>query len=213
MPDSQGGDTVAASKEERYLLSEYDALIKLDGARNERLDRFLTTFVSLAAAPWALYALTIKESSTLASFDSLPVPVAAALLLIGVLGALVVMMYIQVWFNIVLYMRAVNAIRGYFLETNTRLGFRLPTNPNVPPYYAKGSYLQLGVAGMALVNSAYIGLGLFNLIAWPRCSSLRVFVFVIVAALCWIGHLVYFSSQGGAREGRSPARGELHWGK
>ena len=113
-------------REEKFLSDEYQALIDLDRSRNERLDRFLTTFVTLAAAPWALYALTVKDHSSVPSFSTLPSPVAVAFVLTGILGALVAMMYIQVWFTIVLYMRALNAIRGYFLQAHTRLSFRLP---------------------------------------------------------------------------------------
>lgn len=171
---------------------------------------FFTIYMTLAASPWALYALLLKDHSGELSFFSMPNPVAIAFILIGILGALVAMMYIQVWFNIVLYMRSVNAIRGYFLEANTRLTFHLPTKAGVPPYYQKRSYIEFAVAAMALVDSFYIGLGLFDLIQGPPYFILRVIGVVVLGAFCWAGHMWYFASQGRRRESHSRGR-SLQW--
>ena len=116
-PD-ESGKSVEETKEEKFLTAEYQALISLDAARNQKLDGFLTLYMTLAAAPWALYALTFKDHGV-PTISTIPSLVALAFVLTGILGALVAMMYIQVWFNIVLYMRSVNAIRGYFLEAGT----------------------------------------------------------------------------------------------
>ena len=212
MSGSDESKSLEGTKEERFLTAEYQALIDLDGARNERLDRFLTIFMTLAAAPWALYALTLKDHSGLQSFSAAPTFVAAAFVLIGILGALVVTMYIQVWFTIVLYMRALNAIRGYFLAADTRLSFHLPVKSDKPPYYDKGNYIQLAVAAMALVNSGYMGIGLFYVVHWPRALCLRGVVFGSLIFFCWIGHMLYFASQADKRESHS--RGpSLRWEK
>lgn len=200
------------TREEKFLSAEYQALIDLDKARNERLDRFLTIYMTLAASPWALYALLLKDHSGTPSFLTMPGPVAIAFILIGILGALVAMMYIQVWFNIVLYMRSVNAIRGYFLEAHTRLSFHLPTNSGVPPYYQKRNYIEFAVAAMALVDSGYIGLGLFNVVHWPLCFSLRIMMVIALGGIFWIGHMWYFASQAKRRESHSQGS-HLRWGK
>ncbi len=207
-PDENPGSS--ATREEKFLSAEYAALIDLDRARNDRLDRFLTIYMTLAASPWALYALLLKEHSDPPSLLAMPGPVAMAFILIGILGALVAMMYIQVWFNIVLYMRSVNAIRGYFLEPHTKLSFHLPVNPGVPPYYQKRNYIEFAVAAMALVNSGYVGLGLFNLIDRPGRLYLRVIAFVALGLFCWIGHMRYFKSQAVKRESHSRGR-SLQW--
>jgi hypothetical protein len=210
-PD-ESGKSIEGTNEEKFLAAEYQALIDLDGSRNERLDRFLTIFMTLAAAPWALYALILKDHPGVLSLLTIPSLVAAAFVLTGILGALVVTRYIQVWFTIVLYMRALNAIRGYFLQAETRLSFHLPIRSDKPPYYDKGNYIQLAVAGMAFVNSGYVGLGLFNLVHWPDTFSWRILVFIFLILLCWIGHLSYFSIQ--ARKRESNSRGaSLRWGK
>jgi hypothetical protein len=207
-PDENPG--FADTPEEKFLGAEYAALIELDKARNERLDRFLTIYMTLAASPWALYALLLKDHSDVPSFLAMPSPVAIAFILIGILGALVAMMYIQVWFNIVLYMRSVNAIRGYFLQGDTRLSFHLPTDSGVPPYYQKRNYIEFAVAAMAFVDSGYVGLGLFNLVHRPDGFYVRIFVFMVLGSVCWIGHMWYFSSQARKRESHSKGR-SLKW--
>ena len=55
-----------------FLLAEYQALVQLDGARNERLDRYLTLFLTLAGAPWALYILILKPPASTVDFAALP---------------------------------------------------------------------------------------------------------------------------------------------
>jgi len=201
-PD-ESGKSVEGTREDKFLAAEYQALIALDAARNQKLDGFLTLFMTLAAAPWALYALTFKDHSGVPTISTIPSLVALAFVLTGILGALVAMMYIQVWFNIVLYMRAVNAIRGYFLETGTRLAFHLPIRSSVPPYYAKGSYIQFAVNGMALVNSGYVVLGAFNLVQCCGSLPLRIPGVLLLFILSWFGHMKYYQSQARTRESRS----------
>lgn len=207
----ESSKSLEETREEKFLAGEYQALFSLDSARNSRLDSFLTLFITVAAAPWALYAFTLKDHSGVPTISTIPSLVALAFVLTGILGALIAMMYIQVWFTIVMYMRAVNAIRGHFLEAHTRLTFHLPVVPSVPPYYARGSYIQFAVNGMALVNSGYIGLGLFNM--WRACPPVRVGASVLLSGLCWLGHGIYYSSQARKREGNSQGAKELRWGK
>jgi hypothetical protein len=200
------------TREEKFLFAEYQALIDLDSSRNERLDRFLTIFMTLAAAPWALYALVLKDHSEAPSLGAIPHPVAAAFFLIGLLGALVAMMFIQMRFTIILYTRALNAIRGYFLGVKTPLSFRLPSDPGKPPYYERGNYIQFAVAGMAFVDSGYIALGLYNLIGWPSCFGIRLGVCILLGILCWFCHMLYYSSQAERRESHSKGS-HLRWSK
>jgi hypothetical protein len=209
-PD-ESGKSVEETKEEKFLTAEYQALISLDAARNQKLDGFLTLYMTLAAAPWALYALTFKDHGV-PTISTIPSLVALAFVLTGILGALVAMMYIQVWFNIVLYMRSVNAIRGYFLEAGTRLTFHLPIKSSVPPYYAKGSYIQFAVNGMALVNSGYIVLGVFSLIQGIGSPAWRDLGVLLLFLLCLIAHRLYYRSQANARDSRSSGP-HLRWQK
>ncbi len=213
MPDpGEAADPANGTSEEKFLFAEYQALISLDGSRNDRLDRFLTIFMTLAAAPWALYALVLKDHPGTPSVSGIPFPVAAAFFLIGILGALVAMMFIQMRFTIILYTRALNSIRGHFLAPHT-LSFRLPSDPTKPPYHEKGNYIQFAVLGMGLVNSGYIGLGLYNLIRWPQKSLAHAIVFTLVGLILWFLHMRYYSTQARRRERHSHGSRELRWSK
>lgn len=210
-PD-EGANTSSRPSEEKFLFAEYQALITIDGSRNDRLDRFLTMFMTLAAAPWALYALVLKDHEGVTSVSAIPFPVAAGFFLIGILGALVCMMFIQMRFTIILYTRALNAIRGYFFSPDT-LSFRLPSDPKKPPYHERGNYIQFAVAGMALVNAGYVSLGLFNLVSWPSGARAHVYTYILLGIILWFGHMRYYSSQAQRRESHSRAGRELKWSK
>ncbi len=210
-PDESPGSPNDTAQE-KFLFAEYQALIGLDSSRNDRLDRFLTIFMTLAAAPWALYALVLKDHSEAPSFSAAPFPVASAFILIGILGSLVAMMFIQMRFTIILYTRALNSIRGYFLAPDT-LSFRLPSDPTKPPYHERGNYIQFAVAGLALVNSGYISLGLFNLIHWPSRSLLHIALFALFGLALWFFHMWYYASQARRRERHSHGSRELKWSK
>jgi hypothetical protein len=157
----------------------------------------------LAASPWALYTLVLRDKAPPPDFVSVPLPVAFVFVLVGLLGFLVVMMFIQVRFTIILYMRAMNEIRGHFSKAGDFLdALRLPVSGKVPHYYENGSYILLAIIGMALVNALYVAGGIYRL-----CGSL------IAASLVWAGwlllHLVYYRYQAGRREKMDLGRGEL----
>jgi hypothetical protein len=191
-----------------FLLAEYQALIQLDGARNERLDRYLTLFLTLAGAPWALYILILKPPANTVDFAALPLPVACVFLGTGLLGALVTMMFVQVRFNIILYMRAMNDIRGYFKDAgDIGSALRLPFTGKVPHYYEKGNYIQIAIIGMSLVNSAYIGFGTFNLL--PGSPSSRGWICVLGFLTIVIFHIAYYSHESKRREKRDQGKGDL----
>jgi hypothetical protein len=191
-----------------FLLAEYQALVQLDGARNERLDRYLTLFLTLAGAPWALYILILKPPASTVDFAALPLPVACVFLGTGLLGALVTMMFVQVRFNIILYMRAMNDIRGYFKEAgNIRSALRLPFSGKVPHYHEKGNYIQIAVIGMSLVNAAYIGFGSFSLLTgYPSSRGwICILGFVLIVTL----HIAYYSHEAKRREKSDQGKGDL----
>ncbi len=213
MSDAGGSHASVENPEEKFLLAEYQALIDLDKSRNDRLDRFLTMFVSLAAAPWALYALIVKDNPGATSLAAVPAVVAVGFVLIGVFDALVTMMFIQMRFTIILYSRALNSIRGYFLAEDTRLSFRLPTTPQRPRYYESGSYIQIAIAGMSLVNAGYVGFGLYQLVGGTACFSNATLWFGLLTAAIWIAHLIYYYMQADRREPKGEKTRELHWDK
>jgi hypothetical protein len=200
------------SHDEEFLLAEYQGLIEIDSSRNERLDRFLTTFITLAAAPWALYALVLKDNGNPGNFGVVPLPVASVFLTIGFIGFLVAMMFVQVRFTIILYTRAMNSIRGHF-SARANLGkvFKLPSSGRVPPYYERGGYISIAVAGMGFVNAAYVGFGIYHLSLWPHSSLARTFLSSGFFTAWFLLHIFYYRYQARRRERHDTEAGGLQF--
>jgi hypothetical protein len=189
------------SKEDQFLIEEYKGLLELDKARNERFDRLVTLFLSLAGAPWVLYALVIKEKGSF-TLAAMPRLIAVVFLIVGMLGFLVVIMCVQTKFLITLYMRAVNTVRGQFAVPSILNGFRLPTSGNKPPYFEKGSYNFYAALGMALVNGSYVSLACYQLLSPSRYLKWAG----IAGGLAWvIVHYWYYVHQARGREARGQA--------
>jgi len=192
-----------AKTSQDFLLAEYQGLIEIDKSRNDRLDRFLTLFLTLAASPWALYALISHEGKDAVPLVPLPLPLAIVFLLTGSLGFLIVMMFVQIRFLIILYMRAMNSIRGHFAkEAHVRDGLRLPIDGNVPPYYEPGSYVLFAVIGMGLVNSAYVAFGVHDLTTrvFRDRPLIAIFTGIGFFAAWFALHLTYYRNQAHRRE-------------
>jgi len=189
------------SREDQFLIEEYKGLLELDKARNDRFDRLVAMFLSLAGAPWVLYALVIKEKGAF-TLAAMPRLIAVVFLIVGMLRFLVVIMCIQTKFLITLYMRAVNSIRGQFAVPTIPNGFRLPTAGNKPPYFEKGSYNFYAALGMALVNGSYVSLACYQLLS----SSERLKWVGLTVGLTWVViHYLYYVHQARGREARGQA--------
>lgn len=205
----KGGNEVGGKTAEDFLLAEYRALIDIDTSRNDRLDRFLTLFLTLAASPWALYALMSRDDKSAAAFSTLPLPLAVVFFLTGMLGFLVMMMFVQVRFLIILYTRAMNAIRGHFAEKGAILGaLRLPVTGDVPPYYEPGSYVLIAVIGMGLVNAAYATFGMYHVLAFARLL-VRILANVLLFLVWFLVHLFYYRRQAAHRQDKDRGSGKL----
>jgi hypothetical protein len=188
------------SDSKKFLLEEYNGLLELDKARNERFDRLVTLFLSLAGAPWVLYALVIKEKGSF-TLAEMPRLIAGVFFIVGLLGFLVVILCIQTKFLITMYMRAVNTIRGQFISGGDPIpnGFRLPMTGDKPPYFEKGSYNFYAAFGMACVNGIYVSLACYQLLRpWRPWNCVG-----IVGGLIWVSiHYWYYVHQARGREGR-----------
>lgn len=211
MPDDNNEPSAAPQKADPFLLAEYDTLTKIEISRNERLDRFITLFLTVAGAPFAVYSLTVGKDGR-ADLLSMPNLIACLFLLASVLGFLVVMIIIQVRFNIILYVRAANAIRGHFAaKSDIEKALLLPKDPRVPPYYEGGKHTQQTIIAMALVNSLFLGLAAYNLIATLSLWQFRIVPSGIATLIFFYVHLGYYRRSAKQREHRDRGPGQLHF--
>jgi hypothetical protein len=110
------------------------------------------------------------------------------------------MMFVQVRFTIILYTRAMNAIRGHVSSPNNlSKELRLPSSGKVPPYYEKGGYISIAVAGMGLVNSGYMAFGAYHVSPWPQSSMCRAFLSMLLGVTWFLLHFLYYRHQAARR--------------
>jgi hypothetical protein len=196
-----------------FLLAEYENLNRIEISRNDRLDRFITLFLTIAGAPFAVYSLTIGKDVR-ADLLSMPNLISCIFLLASVLGFLVVMIIVQIRLNILLYMRAANAIRGYLSRgSGIKDALLLPRSYDVPHYYEKWKHTHQTIIAMALVNSLYAGLAIYNLAAGLSLSILRVCVSGLIALICFYLHWWYYERAAANRESQDKGPGKLHFAK
>jgi hypothetical protein len=198
---AHNGDVESKPTATDFLLEEYKGLLDLNKAREERFDRLLTLFLSLAGAPWALYALIVKDTGNF-SLSAMPPLVAVVFVGAGVLGFPVVVMAIQTKFTVTMYARATNSIRGYFAKASGQSispALRLPTKANVPPYVESGSYNFYGALAMAMINSVYLSFGLLQM---RRVFSLLAWVAFPIGTVWFIWHGWYYIHQARGRASR-----------
>lgn len=211
MPDAK--KEVASGESEapnRFLLAEYESLTKIEISRNERLDRFITLFMTVAGTPFAVYSLTLGKDGR-ADLLSMPDLIASFFLLASILGALVVMIIAQIRFNIILYVRAANAIRGYLsAQTELENALLLPKSWGVPHYYEKGNHTYHTIIAMALVNSLYMGLAAYNLLHLSN-EKTGLSMAALPALLFFYFHLTYYRKAAERRERLDRGPGRLHF--
>jgi len=207
---AHNGELTVNPKPEDFLIKEYEGLLELNKAREERFDKLVTLFLSLAGAPWALYVLAIKDHPNF-DFGAMPLPIGWVFLLVGLLGFVVVIMCVQTKFLITLYMRSINAIRGHFEQPTIKDALRLPTSGSVPPYFETGSYNFFAAMAMAIVNGFYVWLALDRMIPALLYPVPGYVWIALYAGIAWaIAHFGYYVHQAQNRETND--RGRLKFG-
>ena len=89
----------------------------------------------------------------------------------GILGILMLLVVIHYRLDVLLYSRAINGFRAFYVATllNVEPHFSTPLNPNmptssdIPKYYEPFREVGILVFGFACVNSAYLTLSMVNL--------------------------------------------------
>lgn len=205
----------AAADLHAFRLAEYNSLTELVNARDERVDRFITVYLTLQGAPFALYAVLIKQVAL--PSDPVPPLVAWALLFCGAFGIYLVQVIVQLRFSTLLYIRAMNGIRSYYGGTAPHTeGLWLPANTKQPAYHegrhvvggkvAPAKYMFHIIQAMSLLNAIYVGLGLFFA---PRLIDFPEFFRFAIPAVCmvWIAWMQIESYRKSAEHRETRATG------
>ncbi|HZQ44633.1 MAG TPA: hypothetical protein VFA99_15375 [Acidobacteriaceae bacterium] len=198
MPDND--DSCLTEKTEKtpvdeFMLTEYETIASAHFDLHGGLRQNFRFYLGLIAIPFTVFAV-FKDASI--QFLKLPTVLLLLFLVVPILGFLMFLAMINMRFDIILYTRAVNAVRDYFNMRATELGvsnfrsyLKLPTDKNKPPYFEgiSRSYTWI-FALIALLNSAYLGIFFGNLTSsgfMPVCLPwlIGVVFFLLHVASYW----------------------------
>src|SRR5581483_10118740 len=141
MPDND--DSCLTEKTEKtpvdeFMLTEYETIASAHFDLHGGLRQNFRFYLGLIAIPFTVFAV-FKDASI--QFLKLPTVLLLLFLVVPILGFLMFLAMINMRFDIILYTRAVNAVRDYFNMRATELGvsnfrsyLKLPTDKNKPPY-------------------------------------------------------------------------------
>lgn len=213
------------SSTHEFLLAEYESLTEFVNARDERIDRFLTIYLALAGAPFVLYATLLRNAVLPVDLSRVPAIVAASLIFVSLAGYAVLKIIVQLRFSALLYIRAMNGIRRCYGGANpVASGLMLPPDPRYPAYcegprwrltenggmeVEQRKYMFEVVFAIALVNGAYLGLGLFYFPSFVNIPSWVSVLGPILAAMAYVVvqvHYYFLSAKMREARGLVPGR-------
>jgi hypothetical protein len=168
--------------------------------------------MSLLAAPFvavvALASAKVLDAAALTAWHRIPPYVFALTAIFGAMGVLPYLRLIEATSRHLRTARAVNNFRLLYVE-ELRDHFRevgwapnLPVDPNYPEAFAPTSGAGLTAIGLAIVDAAYISVGLLGL-SGARPTGIVVTVWIAVTATLLL--LIYYVRLGTARHRRGPA--------
>ncbi|MCO5970928.1 MULTISPECIES: hypothetical protein [Actinoallomurus] len=180
-------------------------------ASDERL-KMLRLAMSLLAAPFAaVVALTsakVLDPAALTSWHRIPAYVFALTAIFGAMGVLPYLRLIEATSRHLRTARAVNNFRLLYVEELrdhfSQVGWapNLPVDPAYPEAFAPTSSSGLTAIGLAIVDAAYISIGLLGL-SGARPTMIVVTVWIAVTATLLF--LIYHVRLGAARRRQGPA--------
>jgi hypothetical protein len=214
------GDAVTTDEDRfhEFRLTEYETLANLVKSRDERVDRFVTVYLTLAGAPFALYAVLLKEIS-IAAASQPPVIIAWLWLFCGLFGIYLVQVIVQLRFSAILYVRAMNGLRMFFGgDKPVERGLWLPAKTSQPAYDESdhfvndvkhpAKYMFHIIQAMAILNGIYVGLGLRYIPGPLEIPELARWVGpLIIAVIVWLAQVKTYRDSAKHRESRATTGG------
>ena len=204
MADERNGENSPQSLEktpvDEFMLSEYQTIASAHFDLHNGLRQNFRFYLGLVAVPFTVFA--VYKDVNLNLF-SLPSVLLALFGVVPFLGLLMFLAMINTRFDIILYTRAVNAVRAYFVMRAERVGpkdlqkyLKLPTDKNKPPYFEGflRAYTWLFVT-ISFMNAAYAFILFENLQIkdvlpfwgpWRLATSFFVLHLVLYWLFSWI---------------------------
>lgn len=205
MPDitpDRVSDKTAKTAVDEFMLSEYGTIAAAHFDLHNGLRQNFRFYLGLIAVPVTVFA--VYKDPNMAVFK-LPQVMLLLFAVISLLGFLMFLNMINTRFDIILYTRAVNGVRGYFKiraeEAGNAVfetGRKLPADKNMPPYNEgwNRAYTWLFVM-IGFVNCVYLYVVLQNLevlqvfgwCAWTVRAATAGYLLLHLAAYIWLSRL------------------------
>lgn len=156
-----GGDNNLQS----FLLKEYEKIAEAFFDAREVTSKWVKYYLLVAAVPFSFIAFIYKDYPEEFNFACIPDTLAYLFSLIGLIGLFLTFIIVNSGTDSILYARAVNGIRKYYVDLAKKHDFDLlpyivlPYDVNIPKYINLGGELSLIVFISGLINSIYLGIG------------------------------------------------------
>jgi hypothetical protein len=196
----------------QLLATDFGGIYQVYLAASEERLKMLRLAMSLLAAPFgavvALASARVLDPAALTSWHRIPPYVFALTAIFGAMGVLPYLRLIEATSRHLRTARAMNnfrllyveELRDHFLEVGWAPN--LPIDPAYPEAFAPTSGPGVTAIGLAIVDAAYISIGLLGL-SGARPTAIVVTVWITVTATLLF--LVYHVRMGAARRRREPA--------
>ena len=180
---------------DEFMLAEYQTIASAHFDLHNGLRQNFRFYLGLVAVPFTVFA--VYKDVNLNIFR-LPQVLLLLFGLIPFLGLLMFLSMINTRFDIILYTRAVNAVRAYFKMRADLIGpvdfkqyLKLPTDKNKPPYFEGSRAYTWLFTTISFLNSAYLWILFKNLqnkdlLCWWSPWPLAIVFFALHIFLYWL---------------------------
>lgn len=175
-----------------FLLQEYQTIAQAFFNLYGVIDQTFRLYLGVVALPLSVAGVILGTGILPIDFTLYSGWVPSILLFVGLLGIFVTLSLILIRIEMLAYARVINQIRGFFSKSNPEIGpyLRLPTDDQVPPYFALLTYTTFQMAAVGLCNSAA-----FALAAWLWFPCTALFVAVALSSFTFHFALYWFVSK------------------
>jgi hypothetical protein len=200
---------------EKFFLADYEQVAKAYFDQHKRFADFFKFYLTIMTVPTSVVVYLVKEGSF--SLDQLglavsSVPLAALFLVLAMVGFMMMMILINIRFEILRHARQVNLIRGYFRDhvalkpEIAEQYFLFPPRGDYPRFKeTKFGSMKSVVSCMAVINSSVAVPFFWTITGWilqasPRLRSELVhnlLIFAMWAATIWIHRYSYEARSSG----------------
>jgi uncharacterized integral membrane protein len=167
------------SREDEFLLKEYDSAVKLTFHVDEMRSKFTNLFITIAGAAAAAISLLIQGDATNTTFGNFEALLVIFLLLLALTGILVIMVIAKLRRVQLEHFRITNNVRRHFLRSSYSLWNVVELSDQTLPSPNRKSGTYFWTLILILLNSYVVALSIYLL-----CGSW------LIALIGWLFFIV-----------------------